>query len=59
VRGREDDECPRGFRGRIGTVVGYAGGSGYFVRFDDGIEEFTYAHWLENVGKVETLISKS
>jgi len=49
VRGREDDECPASFQDRTGTVAGYAGGSGYLVRFDDGVEEFTYAHWLESV----------
>jgi hypothetical protein len=55
VRGRENDECPRGFRGRTGKIVGYAGGSGYFVHFDDGIEEFTYAHWLEKIAKIKAL----
>jgi ribosomal protein L21E len=35
------------FRGRTGTVVGYVRGSGYNVKFDDGLEEFVYAHWLE------------
>lgn len=58
VRGREDSECPKSFRGRTGTVIGYAGGSAYFVRFDDGPEEYTYAHWLERVNKIELFHSK-
>ena len=60
MRGREDDACPRIFRGRIGTVVGYAGGSGCFVRFDDGFEEFTYAKtvWLESIEKIKAVDSK-
>jgi hypothetical protein len=57
VRGREGDECPHGFRGRTGRVVGYAGGSGYLVRFDDGVEEFTYAHWLEGVVREQGSLS--
>jgi hypothetical protein len=54
VRGRENEECPRSFRGRTGTVVGYTGGSGCFVHFDDGFEEFTYAKtiWPESVEKI-------
>lgn len=47
VRGRNDENCPRSFRVRAGTVTGYVLGSGYFVRFDDGTEEYVYAHWLE------------
>lgn len=35
------------FRGRTGTVLGYLRGSGYFVKFDDGLDEYVYAHWLE------------
>lgn len=45
VRGRE--EGPGSFRGRMGMVIGYVSGSGYLVRFDDGREEYVYAHWLE------------
>ena len=60
MRGREDDECPTIFRRRTGTVLAYAGGSGCFVRFDDGFEEFTYAKtaWLETAEKSQALDSK-
>jgi len=47
VRGKEGDEGKASFRGRIGTVLSYLRGSGYLVRFDDGREEYVYAHWLE------------
>lgn len=49
VRGRDDETCPGSFRARTGTVTGYVVGSGYFVRFDDGKEEYVYSHWLEAV----------
>ncbi len=46
VRGKE--EGPGSFRGRTGTVVGYAGRSRqYEVRFDDGRVEYAESHWLE------------
>lgn len=47
VRGRDDEQCPTNFRGRVGTVLGYYVGSGCLVRFDDGAEEYAYVHWLE------------
>jgi hypothetical protein len=47
VRGRNDENCPGSFRTLTGTVTDYVIGSGYFVRFDDGGEEYVYAHWLE------------
>jgi hypothetical protein len=47
VRGRYDEKCPESFRARSGTVMSYVIGSGYFIRFDDGKEEYVYAHWLE------------
>ena len=31
----------------MGTVVGYSRESGYLVQFDNGLEEYVYAQWLE------------
>lgn len=46
VRGKE--EGPGSFRGRTGTVVGYAGWAReYEVRFDDGQIEYASVLWLE------------
>jgi len=47
VKGIEGDEGKGSFRGRAGTVLDYLSGSGYLVRFDDGRDEYAYAHWLE------------
>lgn len=49
VRGIDKDEVPASFRGRTGTVAGYVRGSGYFVKFDDGRDEYAYAQWLEAI----------
>jgi hypothetical protein len=47
VRGREEGAAS--FRGRTGTVISYAGQAQYFVRFDDGVEEYAYSYWLEAI----------
>ena len=47
VRGKEGDGGKASFRGRVGTIASYLPGSGYLVRFDDGRDEYVYAHWLE------------
>jgi hypothetical protein len=54
VIGKEGDEGKGSFRGRKGTVAGYVVGSGYLVKFDDGRDEYVYAHWLEAVQPTES-----
>jgi hypothetical protein len=43
-----NEEGPRSFRGRTGTVTACYGGSGYEVSFDNGQIEYADAHWLDS-----------
>jgi hypothetical protein len=52
VKGKEGDDGKASFRGRVGTVISYLSGSGYFVRFDDGLDEYAYVHWLEEFHQI-------
>jgi hypothetical protein len=54
VKGKEGDDGKASFRGRVGTVISYLSGSGYLVRFDDGQDEYAYAHWLEEFDQIAT-----